>query len=272
MRSMLLDNNWKLKMTKLIPQSPISRIFYVKLRVIMKVYYKNIIIFKILLKESQSELQSKDKEYRRKLEHAAKELNLAVAKQRSLAAEKSKLTFALEDSKREHSLLKLNNSTLTEKVGKLSYQVSSLTNYELGFNSLFQLQITNFQNLLHHFDSILEESSVNQAQTKLSKLVDSELDFDQIHGIMRSFNSQNEINSLKNQIDSLNEELQWYIVNYRDQNDLSPRSKLRIDELEKRRKAERERRKLENQASEERILKLEKENKELKEKLKQINR
>ncbi len=252
-----------------------------------------------LLKESQSELQSKDKEYRRKLEHAAKELNLAVAKQRSLAAEKSKLTFALEDSKREHSLLKLNNSTLTEKVGKLSYQVSSLTNYELGFNSLFQLQITNFQNLLHHFDSILEESSVNQAQTKLSKLVDSELDFDQIHGIMRSLfsyfenathslitdhsqllinsniefkDSQNEINSLKNQIDSLNEELQWYIVNYRDQNDLSPRSKLRIDELEKRRKAERERRKLENQASEERILKLEKENKELKEKLKQINR
>ena len=145
----------------------------------------------------------------------------------------------------------------------------------------------------------MEESSVNQAQTKLSKLVDSELDFDQIHGIMRSLfsyfenathslisdhsqllinsniefkNSQNEINSLKNQIDSLNEELQWYIVNYRDQNDLSPRSKLRIDELEKRRKAERERRKLENQASEERILKLEKENKELKEKLKQINR
>lgn len=250
-----------------------------------------------LLKEAQGELLSKDKEYKRKLEHAAKELNLAVAKQRSLAAEKSKLTFALEDSKREHSLLKLNNSTLTEKVGKLTYQVSGLTNYELGFNSLFQLQVTNFQNLLNHFDAILEESSVNQAQQKVNKLMESQLDFDQLHGIMRSLfsyfenatnslisdhsqllinsnleykGSESEISNLKKQIDALNEELQWYIINYKDEKELSPRSKLRIDELEKRRKAERERRKLENQAAEERILKLEKENMELKEKLKQV--
>lgn len=251
-----------------------------------------------VLKESQSELQGKDKEYRKKLEHAAKELNLAVAKQRTLAAEKSKLTFAIEELKREHSLLKLNNSTLTEKVGKLSYQVSQLTNYELGFNSLFQLQTSNFQNLLHHFESILEESSVNQAQQKLNKLDDANLDFDQVHGIMRSLfsyfenatsslisdhsqllvnsnmdykDSQSEISDLKRQIDSLNEELQWYIVNFKgDQNDLSPRSKLRVNELEKRRKAERERRKLENQAAEETIRRLEKENKELKEKLRQI--
>lgn len=251
-----------------------------------------------VLKESQSELQGKDKEYRRKLEHAAKELNFAVAKQRTLAAEKSKLTFAIEELKREHSLLKLNNSTLTEKVGKLSYQVSQLTNCELGFNSLFQLQTSNFQNLLHHFESILEESSVNQVQQKMAKLDDSNLDFDQVHGIMRSLfvffenatsslisdhsqlliNSnldykdfQSEISDLKRQIDSLNEELQWYIVNYKgDNNDLSPRSKLRVNELEKRRKAERERRKLENQAAEETIRRLERENKELKEKLKQV--
>ncbi|CCH45308.1 Laminin subunit alpha-2 [Wickerhamomyces ciferrii] len=248
-------------------------------------------------KDLQSEKVSKDKEYRRKLEHAAKELNLAVAKQRSLAAEKSKLTFSLEDSKREHSLLKLNNSTLTEKVGKLSYQVSTLTNYELGFNSLFQSQVTNFENLLHHFDSILEESSVHQAQQKLNKLLDSHLDFDQAQAVMRSLTSyfenatssliadhsqllinsnvenkesQDELNKLRDQVDSLTEELQWYIVNFRDRNDLSPRSKLRIEELERRKKAERERRKLENEASAETIRRLEKENSELREKLKQL--
>lgn len=243
------------------------------------------------LKDAQDREDAKEKEYRRKLEHAAKELNLAVMKQRALAAEKSKLRFSLEDCKRERSALTLNNNTLSEKVDRLSYDLSSLTNYEVGFKSLLDLQVHHLRNMLDDFEAVLERSSYIQAKQKLDKLLDSNLDFEMTHSIVRSLFAffenamgsliedhknmlmnnheeelANENADLHQQVETLQQELQWYYENANVDQD-SPRTKLRISDLEKKRKAERERRQVEFRESQILVRKLEDENRSLKEKL-----
>jgi chromosome segregation ATPase len=251
------------------------------------------------LRETIKGLQERElvneKEYKRKLDHAGRDLNIAVTKQRTLAAEKSKLTFALEDSKRERSTLTLNNNTLTEKVTRLSYQISTLTSYEVGFKSLLSLQAQHLKNMLTDFEPILEKSSVMQAYQKLEKLTDSQMDFEMTHSIVRSLFAffENAMESLisdhsellmkrqDNELKGENEELKRQIAELRDeldsydhirQEDLSPRSKLRVSDLEAKRKAERERRKLEFEESKKQVIKLQNENKILKEKMEKLSR
>jgi chromosome segregation ATPase len=257
------------------------------------------------LQECQYDLLANEKDYKRKMDHAAKELNQSVTKQRTLAAEKSKLAFALEDIKRENTRLGMNNNSLQDKVSRLSYQVSNLGNYEVGFKNLQNLSISNLQNLLNYFSNFLEPTSLQQAESKLKKVEDPSLtDLESIHSLLRSLlsyfenaivsimdeysemyareaerNDQNddsgEIQKLRDEVNSLTEELQWCYANgnfsehheLEKQGELSPRTKMRLAELEKRRKLEREQRKSEHITFTARIKSLERENAELKEKM-----
>lgn len=255
----------------------------------------------------EDELHVNERDYKRKLDHAAKELNQSVGKQRSIAAEKSKFAFALEDIKRENSKLNLNNNTLLDKVNRLSYQVSNLSEYEIGFKNLHQLSISYLQNLLNHFKNVLEPGSLRQAESKLNKLKDPNLmDLEVIHSLHRSLlsyfenaivsvmaeysemyatrisehNDEEELNRLKDEINALTEELEWCYSNgqFNEDNEnnadqtMSERTKLRLAELEKRRKMEREQRKSEHRTFSARIKTLESENAELRERLKLLER
>ncbi|KAH3680227.1 hypothetical protein WICMUC_000492 [Wickerhamomyces mucosus] len=258
------------------------------------------------IKELKDDLAYREKEYTRKLEHAAKELNVAVTKQRSLGAEKSKLTFALGEAKKEKLQFSQSIQLLNEKNGRLSYQISSLTNAQGAYHKLFEIQLRSFENFIKIFESVLEESSIYQVESKLRKLISKydtakkSLDIDQQLPILKSiltffensassliddyfqllskFNdseerSTQEINDLYTQITDLSNELKWHLENQESEasngNDQSPRTKLRIEDLERKRKVEREKRKLENEAADKVIKDLEKENAELRAKLAQ---
>lgn len=247
------------------------------------------------LKELQQEKAGKERDYRRKLEHAAKELNLAVTKQRTLGAEKSKLTYAFEESKREKHGLKMSNMSLNEKISRLTYEVSALANYEVGFKSLFELQVHHIQNMLQDFEPLLEKSSYEQAQHKLDKLSDPSLDIEKTHATVRSLLAffenatgsliddhtdlmknagQQDYEEMRARLAELEDQLQRDRENVGNSHDNedgdSPRTKLRIEDLQRKFKAERERRRVEYDQSQKVVSSLERENRELKEELERL--
>lgn len=246
------------------------------------------------LQQCQVEINSKEKAYKDQIERVTAELDESVVRQRKISSDRSKLNYLVEELKLEKTeLLKYKRNLMIENKENLEI-IEGLRKYQTGFNEVLKLLIGYFKKVILKFKQIFEEKSIEQAEekiNKLSRLCDlnhNEIDTNRILSILNNlFNyfeivieslindiignakvqnrNNNEINELRVELEALRKSMGNDKAS--GSPDSSPRTKLRISELEKLKKLERERRKLDHLASQEIITKLETENQQLKEEI-----
>ncbi|EDO15748.1 hypothetical protein Kpol_1049p5 [Vanderwaltozyma polyspora DSM 70294] len=147
----------------------------------------------------------------------------------------------------------------------------NIQKFDSEFNNFKEHLLLHMSNLLETFSKILQESSINQSEKKLQNIY-------KISGLAKIKLIQPRLESLYNFIETaLESVVESYMAlllseneNYEGGNkyiEVNKALELRVEELERKWISERERRKLDSNASEERIQKLEKENEMLRERL-----
>lgn len=218
----------------------------------------------------ENELASRSKENERCIESLKKEsedLNMELEMYRE---DIPKITVELENAHDEKQRLMSERKKLENIVYKLSVNSDLIAKYEIEFKKLKEHLLLHLKSVFDIISKAIQERSVNQSITKLEML-------SQLDGFKQLKAMQPKLESLYNFTESAIETItESYIelVTDRDEGSNAGWSingerelKFRIDELERKWISERERRKLDANAAEVRIRRLEKENDKLRQQL-----
>lgn len=254
------------------------------------------------------QLQSKpsDSSIKASFEKMEQELKSAGEKERTLKAEKIRLTYKVESLIKDKISKQTTIENLMDKVTSLTVSKDTQPSLEKEINVLeykiketLQVDLVKFQKLLESFNKIADDSSLKEPKRKIEYMAETlpnaNNDLDTIREYHKSvfdyftravevvvndhvklllqdneetIKSSEYVNKLHKRIDELNkmnDELSK--LNDTDDTISSPRSKLRLDELSNRWKAEREARVYENNEANRRLKELETENLKLRQQL-----
>lgn len=215
-----------------------------------------------------SDLDAKREENESVVQNLKKVINTARLQSKDREEENDKLLQKLQNKTKELDELRIEHDLLHNLLSKVKNDTSTTQRYEAEFQTFKKHLLLHLGNVFQTLGKILQQKSIDQSKKKLEVV-------EHMEGLVKVKMMQTKLESLYNFIEtaleSIVESYMVMIVAERDKtrpDDGSEKDmQLRIDELERKWISERERRKLDSNAAETRINKLESENELLREQL-----
>lgn len=222
-------------------------------------------------------------ENQRVIENLNRSLNRAVRKSGAFVGENQHLHEQLVQLETQCGSLKEQNVNLQQQIVSLRRNSSSLNKFESEFESFKKHLLLHLENIFNIFDKILQKKSIDQAKAKLNSI-------EKLDSLRQFKATQVKLESLyvfiETAVDSIVEEhavlllkekgrikrASLYGESSETDEGFNRHVQLRIEELERKWIAERERRKLDGRAAEGRISQLEQENEILHEQIRELTK